>query len=97
MEVRIVGSPEWLAWRDHPQTQLFLEWLSQTVKAHQESWARREFESADPHAWLTTNAAALARVAAYVELEDMIRNPEPIDEKRSGIGFDGPEGAGALA
>ena len=69
-EVVISSSPEWVAWRNQPQTRLFLLWLAQTAAAHQESWASREYEADDIHVWNRYNAAALGRVSLCREIVD---------------------------
>ena len=65
--VRIEG-PEWINLKHNSQFQLFLEWLRQTVRAHQDSWANREFEADDIHVWNRKNAAALGRVMLCYEI-----------------------------
>jgi hypothetical protein len=94
-EVTLNG-PEWLAWRNHSQTRLFLQWLRQSVAQHQEMWSQRAFEATDAHAWMKYNAAALGRVDLLRQLIDEIEGIRP-HEERSGLGVDGHSGAGEAA
>ena len=56
----IPNNPLWYEWKQHPQTQVFLDLLRQSVVASQQAWGAGEYLSEDIEKMAMINVAAVA-------------------------------------
>ena len=74
MATEVLMGPEWLQWKQHPQTQQLLELWRASIQTTQDQWLNREYVGADSYQGTVLNAAAIERAVTLQEWVDTIEN-----------------------
>jgi hypothetical protein len=74
MPTEVLTGPEWLEWKQYPQTKAFLLLLHQSVQETQEAWLNSEYIADDAFKSAILNEAALASAQAVSKVIYQIEN-----------------------
>ena len=74
MATESLMGPEWLQWKQHPQTQELLALWRVSIQTTQDQWLNREYVGSDNYQGTVLNAAAIERARTLQDWVDTIEN-----------------------